>query len=393
MTKHGKARSRKGSESKPGSQLVSRAAKGGPRHVSAQFRHTTEMHTQSVLERNDLDELMAMADLADKDWVAERGQVIVISSGVVDHLADEAAIAERKAAEERNLSRLKLPRRPAWDSNTTPDMLDSQERSAFLIWRRSMATMEEEEKLVLTPFEKNLEVWRQLWRVLERSDIVVQVVDARDPLLYRSEDLELFCREINESKASFILLNKADLLPESVRRLWADFFDKKGIAHGFFSAFLTTEEQKLLKHNATETDTDLEEMRAERRETKEADRERELAAAEAEGPEAEEAYAQKQRVELLDGDELVELFEHRAKLAIEAAGPDDPRRADFTRRYNIGLVGFPNVGKSSTINAIFGSKKTAVGPTPGKTRHFQTLNISDSVCLVDCPDAQSHRVF
>ena len=28
---------------------------------------------------------------------------------------------------------------------------------------------------MLTPFEKNLEVWRQLWRVLERSDIVVQV--------------------------------------------------------------------------------------------------------------------------------------------------------------------------------------------------------------------------
>lgn len=27
---------------------------------------------------------------------------------------------------------------------------------------------------MLTPFEKNLEVWRQLWRVLERSDIVVQ---------------------------------------------------------------------------------------------------------------------------------------------------------------------------------------------------------------------------
>lgn len=28
---------------------------------------------------------------------------------------------------------------------------------------------------MLTPFEKNLEVWRQLWRVLERSHIVVQV--------------------------------------------------------------------------------------------------------------------------------------------------------------------------------------------------------------------------
>ena len=38
-----------------------------------------------------------------------------------------------------------------------------------------MPRLEEDEKLVLTPFEKNIEVWRQLWRVLERSDIVVQV--------------------------------------------------------------------------------------------------------------------------------------------------------------------------------------------------------------------------
>lgn len=43
--------------------------------------------------------------------------------------------------------------------------------------------MEEEERLVLTPFEKNLEVWRQLWRVLERSDIVVQVRRHGEPLL------------------------------------------------------------------------------------------------------------------------------------------------------------------------------------------------------------------
>jgi large subunit GTPase 1 len=43
------------------------------------------------------------------------------------------------------------------------------------------------------------------------------------------------------------------------------------------------------------------------------------------------------------------------------------------------------VGKSSTINALFGSKKTAVAATPGKTKHFQTLNVSDGLCLCDCP--------
>jgi hypothetical protein len=44
-----------------------------------------------------------------------------------------------------------------------------------MLLNRQLAVLEEDEGLTLTPFERNLEVWRQLWRVLERSDIVVQV--------------------------------------------------------------------------------------------------------------------------------------------------------------------------------------------------------------------------
>ena len=51
----------------------------------------------------------------------------------------------------------------------------------------------------------------------------------------------------------------------------------------------------------------------------------------------------------------------------------------------VGLTGYPNVGKSSTINALFGAKKTAVAATPGKTKHFQTLNINERLTLCDCP--------
>lgn len=51
----------------------------------------------------------------------------------------------------------------------------------------------------------------------------------------------------------------------------------------------------------------------------------------------------------------------------------------------IGFVGYPNVGKSSTINALVGQKKVGVTSTPGKTKHFQTLIVSDSVMLCDCP--------
>lgn len=51
----------------------------------------------------------------------------------------------------------------------------------------------------------------------------------------------------------------------------------------------------------------------------------------------------------------------------------------------VGLVGYPNVGKSSTINALLGSKKVSVSSTPGKTKHFQTLVLSDEITLCDCP--------
>jgi len=46
------------------------------------------------------------------------------------------------------------------------------------------STLDIDQQQRATPFEKNLEVWRQLWRVLERSDMLVQIVDARNPMLY-----------------------------------------------------------------------------------------------------------------------------------------------------------------------------------------------------------------
>ena len=125
----------------------------------------------------------------------------------------------------------------------TPLELDKQEKAAFLDWRRGLATyvqlfdsrnlihndsrLQDEDKLLLTPFEKNLEVWRQLWRVLERSHIVVQIVDARNPLRFRCEDLERYVQDIegvegeagtgSGKRTSLLLINKADLLTTKQR--------------------------------------------------------------------------------------------------------------------------------------------------------------------------------
>lgn len=46
-------------------------------------------------------------------------------------------------------------------------------------------------------------------------------------------------------------------------------------------------------------------------------------------------------------------------------------------KVEIGLTGYPNVGKSSVINAVLGKKKVGVASMPGKTKHFQTLKLTD----------------
>ncbi|GIL57282.1 hypothetical protein Vafri_12537 [Volvox africanus] len=367
--------------------------------ISAQFKHTTDSglgrNMQSVLDRNDLDELMAMADLADRDFTAERGQVVVVSTGLVDPLAEAKRLEERLEAEARNAHRLALPRRPPWTPDMTAEQLDLQERSSFLTWRRNLAQLEEEERLVLTPFEKNLEVWRQLWRVLERSDILVQVVDARDPLLYRSEDLERYARELHDSKGSLLLLNKADLLPPHVRAAWADYFDKAGVEYAFWSAHAIIQEQQRLRSEAAALGVDPAALRKVLQLQQEQEQEQAGAsqgnAAATTGLSSSAAAAagvigSDARIRILDVDELLDLFERKCAAAVAAAGPDDPRVDEGPdRRHMVGLVGYPNVGKSSTINALFGAKKTAVAPTPGKTKHFQTLHVSPGVVLCDCP--------
>ena len=65
----------------------------------------------------------------------------------------------------------------------------STEPKVYIVDTNFFYRLQDEMGLMLTPFERNIEVWRQLWRVVERSHLIVQIVDARNPLRFRCDDL------------------------------------------------------------------------------------------------------------------------------------------------------------------------------------------------------------
>ncbi|KAK4741926.1 hypothetical protein SAY87_025514 [Trapa incisa] len=330
------------------------------------YRSLHKKVLESVTDVNDIDAVIQNSEESELLSVATDRPSLPIN---MDTSSSNISLEERKELQKREealyAESLRVPRRPPWSPAMTVEELDVNEKQAFLIWRRSLAKLEENEKLVLTPFEKNLDIWRQLWRVVERSDLLVMVVDARNPLFYRCPDLEAYAQEIDQYKRTLLLVNKADLLPLSVREKWAAFFRKHEILFLFWSA--------------------------------------KAASAELAGKKLPPRWREQSNIQEINNgdtkvygrDELLAILQsHAEEIAMKRrnsgfhgslSNGHSSSGSTHSKTVVVGFVGYPNVGKSSTINALVGQKRTGVTSTPGKTKHFQTLIMSEELTLCDCP--------
>ncbi|KAK8199630.1 nucleolar GTP-binding protein 2 [Phyllosticta capitalensis] len=376
---------------------IARKGQNGETYITNGKKEASWVKMRSVTEQAALDEFLSTAELAGTDFTAEKMNNVKIihkdqKNPYLLSASEERAAVRKQNAHKKNLT---VPRRPAWDEHTTPQELDTRERESLLQWRRNLAELQENNDLLLTPFERNIEVWRQLWRVIERSDLVVQIVDARNPLLFRSDDLERYVKEVDKKKNNLLLVNKADMMTLEQRQIWANYFTEHGINFRFFSAALAKElneaedldESEEEEIKATEDEEKEEAQQEDDKLAQQAkkidlqdkeDAEKQWVDEEKVGQEEDESLPNSEAVRILTTDELEALFlEHSPEID---TGPDSK-----PRKVQIGLVGYPNVGKSSTINALIGAKKVSVSSTPGKTKHFQTIHLSDKVILCDCP--------
>jgi nuclear GTP-binding protein len=166
-------------------------------------------------------------------------------------------------------------------------------------------------------------IWNELYKVVDSADVLLYVVDARDPMGTRSPFLEDYMRREKKFKHFVFVLNKCDLVPLWVTARWLQILSKDyptiafhaSVNHPFGKGNLISILRQFAKlHNVT----------------------------------------------------------HRGSKQTKTP-------------ISVGIVGYPNVGKSSVINTLRRKSVCKVAPIPGETKVWQYVALTRSIFLIDCP--------
>ncbi len=268
---------------------------------------------------------------------------------------------------------LDYPKRPPWDPAMSKTKVEANEARYFREYvNKVMAEHDGDGQNQLSYFELNLETWRQLWRVTEMSDILLLIVDSRFPAAMMPPSL--YKTMVTDRKKDVILvLNKVDLIPAGLAIAWRDYFKTKfpGIHVTFFTSCPA---YNLRKPEFNSEGLLFRRLRGRISMAKEGALQIFNTVKSIVGD----------RVDLTAWGDKIKHF-HDDDQDQEESQKTNTNFVEGKNLVTIGMVGQPNVGKSSLINSLVGKRVVSVSKTPGHTKHFQTIFICPTVKLADCP--------
>ncbi|KAH9912144.1 P-loop containing nucleoside triphosphate hydrolase protein [Epithele typhae] len=307
-------------------------------------------------------------------------------------------------------STLRCPMRPQWDYNTSKEELEANEEVLFEAWLAETDALlndwtnpsQVDAQAAQMPhappsFERNLQVWRQLWRVTEISHIILILLDARCPTLHFPPALADYLSNMPnaDSVRIVLVLTKVDIAGPERAVAWHHHLRAR---HPGMRVVQVESYAEQPHAGGASTGARKPHLPSAFRRTL-VDAVRDAHAELLESPEASKSTVERPRPRMRSqvdwenvlaahGSQVGAVFDDSA-----ASKPQEPTSEDSggnseasePEYLSIGLIGQPNVGKSSLLNALFGTQKASASRTPGKTKHFQTLFWTPEVRVVDCP--------
>merc|ERR1711865_571539 len=242
-----------------------------------------------------------------------------------ERVADERdkRIEERKAARRRNLAKKRAQSLEEMASNAT--------KRGDKFAKKTKAVADDDGTRAIAGVRTRAQYMRQLREVVSMSDIVLVVLDARNPMGCRCKTLEDLIMQ-DTSKRVILVLNKIDLVPREIVQSWLKVLRQElpTIAFKAVTAGVSQAPSNDKTISATSG-------------------------------------------ECLGGSMLLQLVKNYS------------RSHGIKKAVSVGVVGFPNVGKSSLINSLKRGKAVGTSAQAGFTKSIQEVKLDSKVTLIDSP--------